>query len=143
MKIASIMHKGPASISPSTPVSSIAKIMKTENIGAMPVVDNGRVVGIVTDRDLVVQALADSGARVDLTARQVMTGNVICCHDTDDTDHAVRLMEDHRVRRLPVLDEADRLVGMVSVVDMSERMPADIAAEVLKVVSRRPRALSA
>jgi CBS domain-containing protein len=99
--------------------------------------------GIVTDRDLVLQALADGQDPAQMTARQVMTANVISCHEADDIDNAVRLMEEHRVRRLPVLDRAGHLVGMVSVVDLSDRMPADIAAGVLSAVSQHPKALSA
>lgn len=143
MKVSSIMHKGATNIAPSTTVSSIAKIMKSENVGALPVVENGRLVGIVTDRDIVLQALADGGDASTMTARQVMTANVISCHEADDSDSAVQLMEEHRVRRLPVLDKAGHLVGMVSVVDLSNRMPADIAAEVLSAVSHYPKALSA
>jgi len=80
MRVEDIMHKGAASVSPSTAVSSIAKIMKADNLGAMPVVENGKVIGIVTDRDLVIQALADGIDPGAMTARQVMTGNAICYH---------------------------------------------------------------
>ena len=135
MKISDVMHKGLESVSPDTSVAAIAKKMRDKDVGALPVTKNGMLVGIITDRDLVVRALADGRDPTALTAGDVMTSPVVTCRDTDQADHAVEVMETRQIRRLPVLDRNDRLVGIVTLGDISHLMPQDIAAEVLQSVS--------
>jgi CBS domain-containing protein len=135
MKIKELMHKGVEAVSPDTPIAAVAKTMRDKDIGAIPVMHHGQLVGMITDRDLAVRALANGQDLASLTARSVMTAGVVSCRDSDDADQAVQLMESRHIRRLPVVDEDQRMVGMVSLGDLCHALPADISAEVLRSVS--------
>lgn len=136
MKINEIMHRGVDTIAPDAPVASIARLMRDQDIGAVPVVDeDGDLLGIITDRDITIRALADGRDVSALKARDIMTTDVVCCHETDATESVIDLMEDNQIRRLPVLDQDLRLVGMVSLGDISQRMSEHSSAEILKAVS--------
>ncbi len=135
MNVKEMMHKGVKWVSPNTPITAIAKEMKQFDIGAIPVGENDRLVGMVTDRDIAVRGLANGKDISKLTARDVMTKGVIWCRDSDSTAAAVRLMETKHIRRLPVIDEKKRMVGMLSLGDISHAAPQKTAAEVLKAVS--------
>jgi CBS domain-containing protein len=135
MKVSEVMHKGAETVDPDASLASIAKLMRDRDIGAVPVVKNGKLMGIVTDRDVTIRALAD-GRDVDaLKARDVMTSEVTSCRESDDAERAIETMEAEQIRRLPVLDGSGRLVGMVSLGDISHRMSRDVSAEILKSVS--------
>ena len=135
MKIKDMMHKGVEFVAPQAKLSAIAWRMKDADVGALPVVENGKVIGMVTDRDLAIRSFAD-GKDVDaLTARDVMTPGAVCCGEGDDAEDAMEMMENRRIRRLPVLDSRSQLVGMVSLGDISHAMPEDVSAEVLQAVS--------
>ncbi len=135
MNVKKMMHKGVKWVSPDTPITTIAKEMKQFDIGAIPVGENDRLVGMVTDRDIAVRGLANGKDISKLTARDVMTKGVIWCRDSDSTAEAVHLMETKHIRRLPVIDEKKRMVGMLSLGDISHAAPQKTAAEVLKAVS--------
>src|SRR5262245_60538079 len=113
MKVKDAMHKGVDWVSPDTPVTELAKLMREHDIGAIPIGENDRLVGMVTDRDIVCKGLAqdgfDAGAA---TARDVMTPGIHCCRDDDDLAKAVRHMEELKVRRLAVINKSKRMVGI-------------------------------
>jgi CBS domain-containing protein len=134
-KIHDIMHSGVESHAPDTPLSAIARTMKERDIGAVPIVEKGQLVGIVTDRDITVRALADGKDAAKLTAKDVMTKNVACCHEADSTIAASKKMQERRIRRLPVLDEGDKLVGMVSMGDLSHAMSEEHSGRLTRAVS--------
>lgn len=134
-KIQDVMHTGVESQSPDTPLAAVAKTMKSKDVGAVPIVDNGKLVGMVTDRDITVRALADGKDISKLTAKDVMTKDVACCQDTDTASAAARLMETKRVRRLPVLGADKKLVGMVSLGDISHAMSDEVSGRLAKAVS--------
>lgn len=135
MKVKEMMHKGVEWVSPDTPLTAIAKKMQQFDIGAIPVGENDRLVGIVTDRDIAVRGLAKGTDISKLTARDVMTKGIFWCRDSDDASEAVRLMEAKHVRRLPVIDEKKRMVGMLSLGDISHAVSQKTAAEALKAVA--------
>jgi CBS domain-containing protein len=135
MKVKEIMHKGAESVTPDTPVQLIAKKMLDEDIGAMPVRRDGHIIGIVTDRDITLRAVASGRDLSVLTASDVMSTSVKCCRDSMEVDDAVQLMEIRHVRRLPVLNKRDKLVGMLSVGDVSGVMPRDLTGELMQAVS--------
>jgi len=135
MKVKEMMHKGVEWVSPDTRISAIAKKMQLHDVGAIPVGENDRLVGMVTDRDLAVRGLANGKDISKLTARDVMTKGVIWCRDSDDANEAARLMETKHIRRLPVIDEKKRMVGMLSLGDISHAASQNVAAEALKAVS--------
>jgi len=135
MKVKEMMHKGVEWVSPDTPIAAIAKKMRQRDIGAIPVGENDRLVGMVTDRDIAVRGLANGRDVSKLTARDVMTKGVTWCRDSDNAAAAARLMETKHIRRLPVIDEKKRMVGMLSLGDISHAASQRTAAEMLKAVS--------
>jgi CBS domain-containing protein len=135
MKVKEIMHKGAECGAPDTPVTMLATKMLGEDIGAIPIRQDGQLIGIVTDRDITLRAVANGRDVSKLTAKDVMTRGVTCCQDTENVDDAMQLMESKHIRRLPVLDKNDKLVGMLSLGDISDAMPRDITGELTQAVS--------
>jgi CBS domain-containing protein len=135
MKVKEVMHKGATCVEPTTSVREIAKRMRDADIGAIPVKANGQLVGIVTDRDLACRALAGSDAVTTLTAKDVMTSDVVCCSADDDVEIAIDVMEAKQIRRLPVTDNRRNMIGMLSLGDISHKVSKELSAEVLRAVS--------
>lgn len=135
MKVKQMMHRGVEWVSPDTPVTTLAKKMLEHDIGAIPVGENDRLIGMVTDRDITVRGLANGKDISTLTARDVMTKGIFWCRDSEDAAEAARIMETKQVRRLPVIDENKRMIGMLSLGDISHAAPHRTAAEALKAVS--------
>ena len=135
MKVHEMMHKGIESVAPETPVVTLAKMMMQHDIGAIPVGENDQLIGMVTDRDIIVRAVANGKDISKLTARDVMTKGMIYCQDSEEVGDAVRIMESKKVRRLPVLNENKRMIGMLSLGDVSHAASYEIAAVVMKAVS--------
>lgn len=135
MKVKEIMHEGAECAAPDTPVELIAKKMLDEDIGAVPVRRGGEIIGIVTDRDITLRAVATGRDISRLTAGDVMTNGVKSCHESDDVDDAVQLMELGHIRRLPVLNKRDKLVGMLSIGDVAGVLPRDVTGELMQTVS--------
>ncbi len=136
IKVKDAMHKGVDWVSPDTPVTELAKLMREHDIGAIPIGENDRLIGMVTDRDIVCKGLAqDSFDARRATARDVMTPGIHCCRDDDDLAKAVRHMEQLQVRRLPVINKSKRMVGILSLGDISNSAPGDLLSECVKRVS--------
>jgi CBS domain-containing protein len=136
MKVKEAMHKGVDWVSPETPVSELAKLMREHDIGAIPIGENDRLIGMVTDRDIVCKGLAqDNFDAHRATARDVMTPGIHCCRDDDDLTKAVQHMEKLKVRRLPVINKSKRMVGILSLGDISNSATGAILAEWAKSVS--------
>jgi CBS domain-containing protein len=131
MKVKDMMHKGVECVSPDTAIDAVAKKMRELDVGAIPVTSDGKLVGMVTDRDITIRCVADD----ETMSKDVMTSGVVYCRDNEDVEDAVRIMEGKQIRRLPVLDEAMKIVGMVSLGDVSHAVPRDITGEVAKAVS--------
>ncbi len=136
MKVRDAMHKGVDWVSPETPVTELARLMSEHDIGAIPIGENDRLIGMVTDRDIVCKGLAQKNFDAHrTTAREVMTPGIHCCRDDDDLAKAVRHMEQLQVRRLPVINKSRRMVGMLSLSDVSQSAPGDLLSECVKSVS--------
>jgi len=135
MKVKDVMHKGATCVAPTTSVKEIAKRMRDNDIGAIPVSANGRVVGILTDRDINCRAVADTRSLSKMTARDIMTKKVICCSPDDDIDVAIEVMESKHIRRLPVTDSHKTMIGMLSLGDVSHKVKKELSGEVLRAVS--------
>ena len=123
MNIRDVMTPNPRTVSPADSIQSAAAIMRDEDTGVVPIVDNGRAVGVVTDRDIVVRAVAD-GSQLNQTVGQIATNAVVCATPDMSTREAAQLMSDHQVRRLPVV-ENERLVGIVSIGDLAVKEGKD------------------
>jgi CBS domain-containing protein len=136
MIVKDAMHKGVDWVSPDTPVTELAKLMRDHDVGAIPIGENDRLVGMVTDRDIVCKGLAhDTFDAHRATARDVMTAEIHCCREDDDLAKAVRHMEELKVRRLPVINKSKRMIGILSLGDVSQSAPVDLLSECIKSVS--------
>jgi CBS domain-containing protein len=135
VKVKKAMHNGAVWLSPDTPLPELAKMMHDQDIGAIPIGENDRLIGMVTDRDIVCRAVAKGKDPTKLTARDVMTKGISYCQTEHDLEEALKLMEKQKIRRLPVIDENKRLVGMLSLGDISHVAAKDITASVVKAVS--------
>ncbi len=119
------MTKDPACCVPGDNVSRVAKIMKTENIGALPVCESRKsreLMGIVTDRDLAMNVVAEERDPLSVLVQDVMTKNPFTCQAQDDLQQALDAMQTHQVRRIPVVDEKGQLVGIIAQADVATRV---------------------
>lgn len=135
MKVEHAMHKGAEWVSPGTPVPELARLMRDRDIGALPVGENDRLVGMVTDRDIVCRCLADGKDPAAMTARDIMTKGIFYCRSEDSLEDAIHIMEEKKVRRLAVIDSGKRMVGILSLGDISHAGEGGLGAEVLLAVS--------
>ncbi|WP_375786294.1 CBS domain-containing protein [Bradyrhizobium sp. Pha-3] len=136
MKVKDVMHKGVDWVSPDTPITEIAKLMQGHDVGCIPVGQDDRLIGMVTDRDLVCKGLASKDFNsTRTTARHVMTEGIHCCREDDDLAKAVHHMETLKIRRLPVINKSKRMVGMVSLGDIGHFAGADLMSQYMKSVS--------
>jgi CBS domain-containing protein len=136
MKVKEAMHSGVKWVGPETTVTELAKLMREHDVGAIPIGENDRLIGMVTDRDIVCKGLATAGFNAAIaTAREVMTGNIHCCREDDDLGKAVRHMEELKIRRLPVINKSKRMVGILSLGDIGQMAPSDLLVECVKSVS--------
>jgi CBS domain-containing protein len=132
MKVKDAMHVGVTWVQPETSVCDIAKMMRDDDIGAVPIGENDRLVGMVTDRDIICRGLADRRDYTTLTARDVMSKPLVYCRSDEYLEDALRIMEKNQIRRLPVIDENKRLVGMLALGDISAKAGRDLAGEVMR-----------
>lgn len=113
------MTSNPRSIEPSTMVADAAKLMKAEDVGSLPIVDGGQLVGMVTDRDIVIRVVAEGKDPQSLTVGEIASRDLVTVDPEQDLDEALRLMAQHQVRRLPVAEEDGRLVGILAQADVA------------------------
>ena len=135
MKVKDVMHKGVTWVEPTTPLVRIAKKMRTQDIGAVPVGENDRLVGMVTDRDICCRALGKGRMSKKLTARDVMTKPILYCKADQDVKAAIAIMRKGKVRRLPVVNEKKRMVGMLSLGDISTKATRQASGAALKALA--------
>jgi CBS domain-containing protein len=123
--VADVMTRGVRSMSPQDTVVLAAQAMDELNVGVIPVVEGERLVGMVTDRDIVVRGVAQEADTKTLKLADVMSTNVRCAHEEDDVDQVLSEMADTQIRRMPVVDENDKLVGILSIGDIAAKDPDD------------------
>jgi len=138
-----IMTKNPVCCLPVDTIKKAAELMKVGDFGALPIVDseeNRKIVGILTDRDIAVQAVAEGMDPETTKVERVMNRNVFCVRDTDDVNETLSTMSNQQIRRIPVVDADDRIVGIVAQADIATRL--DDTAEAGKVVEEISRSNS-
>lgn len=136
MKVREAMTRDVRLIAPDQPIQEAARLMAELDIGAVPVEENDRLVGMITDRDIAVRAVAE-GHGPDTPVRQIMSPEVKYCFEDQSVDEVTQNMGDLRVRRLPVLDRDKRLVGILSLGDLAiDETAQDEAGEALGRISR-------
>jgi CBS domain-containing protein len=139
MKIRDVMTPDAVAAHPGTTLMAAAEMMRLLNVGSLPVVEGERVVGIVTDRDIVVRGLALGFNPRSASVADVMTRNVLTCSVDDDVEDVAQQMRDLQVRRLLVVDERERLLGIVSLGDLAMEMEDQaLAGRVLEGISEPP-----
>ena len=120
MKISEIMTRDPELIEPTATIREAAQRMKNEDIGALPIGENDRLIGMVTDRDIAIRGVAEGRDPSSTTVRDVMSEKIYYCFEDDDVEDAASCMADNQVRRLPILNRDKRLTGIVSLADIAQ-----------------------
>jgi CBS domain-containing protein len=138
-KCSEVMTREPVCCQPADSISKVAEVMKREDVGSVPIVSanaDGRLVGIVTDRDIVLKVLAGGRSVDGATAQDAMTSNPACCREDDDVSRAVSLMEERQVRRMPVVGADGRLTGIIAQADIATRLNRDrTTGELVEAIS--------
>lgn len=123
MQIREIMSHNVELIDPNSTLRDAALKLRAEDIGAMPVGENDRLIGMITDRDIVTRCTAEDHKPSQCRVRDVMSKKICYCFEDDDLEAAAHIMAEHQVRRLPVLNRNRRLTGMISLADLSHCEP--------------------
>ena len=134
MKVSEVMTRDVQTVRPDQPVQQAASFMLSADAGSIPVTDGDRLIGMITDRDIAVRGVA-KGYGPDTPVRELMTDDVICARADDDVEDIASKMSSAQVRRLPVIDDQERLCGIVSLGDLSRDADEDSANEALEGVS--------
>ena len=135
MQVYEIMTPTVRIADPNMTIRDAARRMRADNLGALPVGENDRLIGMVTDRDIVVRAVAEERSAGNTTVRQVMSQGICYCFENDDAEGAAQVMAKHQVRRLPVLNRDKRLVGVIALADLG-RSEDEAAQGALKDISQ-------
>jgi CBS domain-containing protein len=130
------MTAGVSSVSPSQSLADAAEVMKGQDVGSVPVVEEGRLAGIVTDRDIVTRAVAERRNPQAVEVEEIASHDLVTVESEQDLDDALALMARHKVRRLPVL-EGGRLVGMLAQADIALGAKEEKVGEMVEQISQR------
>jgi CBS domain-containing protein len=120
---------------PSQTLTDVAVLMKREDVGSVPVVDGERLVGVVTDRDIVVRGIADGSSPNAVQVGDIASRDIVTVRPDDDLDEAMRLMAQHQVRRLPVVDDG-QLVGVLAQADVALEAKEKVVGQVVEEISK-------
>lgn len=138
MRLRDVMTPRPECVSPATPIGEVASMMKAKNIGMVLVAEHDRLVGALTDRDIVVRGIAEGWDPRTARTADIMTSRAAFCYEDQDVADAVRIMEEKQLRRLAVLNRDKKLVGVVSLSDLAAKMDnPTISGEVMQHVAAR------
>jgi CBS domain-containing protein len=129
------MTSNPTAITPDTTVQEAARLMKTEDVGALPIVEDGRLTGVITDRDLAIRGIAE-GRGAETTVRDLASKDIVTIDPQQSLEEAARVMAEHQVRRLPVVEEDGRLVGMLAQADVAQAGHDTLTGEVVEKISQ-------
>ncbi|MFC9331492.1 CBS domain-containing protein [Kitasatospora sp. NPDC057015] len=134
-----IMHAGAECVGEHDTLADAARIMRERDVGALPICgDKQKLLGILTDRDIVLKCVAEGRDPSQVEAGELAQGRPMVVEDDEDTDQVLRVMEQHRVRRLPVINHPDHeLVGMISEADIARGLPQTRVAEFVSVICAR------
>ena len=142
MQISQIMTREAETINPATSVKEAAQRMRSMDVGALPVCDGRRLLGMVTDRDITIRIVADGRDPVNTSVQDAMTPDIAYCFEDQDVRDAARIMEERQIRRLPVVDREKHLVGIVSLGDVAIAGSDRLSGEALEQISQPSHGLS-
>jgi len=134
-KVSDVMTRGVRSLAPKDTLQFAAQAMEELAVGSLPICDGQRVVGMITDRDITVRGTAHGLPAQTTSLDQVMSGEVQWCYEDQTVEEAARLMSDAQVRRLPILDREERLVGMLALGDVATKSDPENASQALRGIS--------
>jgi CBS domain-containing protein len=134
--ITDVMSANPCAIDASKPVAYAAKMMKEEHVGLAPIVEGDRLVGALTDRDIVTRVVAEGRDPQSVTVREVASTELVTVDPQQDLDEALRLMASHQVRRLPVVEEDGRLVGVLAQADVAREAKDKQTGQLVEEISK-------
>jgi CBS domain-containing protein len=137
-KVGDVMTTRPRAVTPGTPLNEVAQLMQADDVGAVPLVEGDRLVGIVTDRDIVVRAIAKDKDPRGMPAAEVSSQELVTVSPDDDLSDALELMARHQVRRLAVTED-ERLVGVVSQADVARKGKDKDTGQLVEDISRQPQ----
>ena len=140
MKCKEIMTEDPVCCLPGDMVDQAAQLMKDDDVGSIPVIADQktkRLLGIITDRDLAIKVVAPAREVSAVRVEEVMTHDPVTCHADDDLNEAIDAMEMHQVRRIPVVDGNNRIIGIIAQADIATRVrEPETTAEVVEEISK-------
>jgi CBS domain-containing protein len=134
-KISEAMTSNPCAIDTEKPVAYAAKMMRDEDVGFAPIVEGDRLVGTVTDRDIAVKVVAEGKDPETTKVREIASTDLVTVQPDQDLDEALRLMAQHQVRRLPVVEEDSRLVGVVAQADVAQQAEPEKTGRMVEEIS--------
>lgn len=135
--VADVIHEGVQTVTPDDRVKHAAVVMEACEIGPLPVCENHRLIGMVTDRDITVRAVATGRDPNTTTVREVMTADqLVTCRSDQALEEGVELMREHQVRRLPVVDADRRVVGIVALADVARHADPGTKSDAVTAVSQ-------
>ena len=131
-----LMSSNPHSVSSDASVVDAARIMRDEDVGLVPVVDGDRLVGTITDRDITIRVVVEQKDPQSVKVRDVASTDLVTVDPQQDLDQALQLMAQHQVRRLPVVEEGGRLVGIVAQADVARAADDTRTGELVEEISK-------
>jgi len=134
--IRNVMTPNPTTVEPSTPVIEAARIMKEQDVGPVPVTEGGRLIGVVTDRDITLRIVAEGKDPQSTTVGEIASRDLVTIDPQQNLDEALRLMAEHQVRRLPVVEEDGKLVGIVAQADIALQGDDAETGQIVEQISR-------
>ena len=136
MKIREIMTPDAQCVGPEETLVDAAALMRQLDVGVLPVCNEGEVIGMITDRDIAIRAVAEARPPTTTRVREIMSPKTVSVFEDQDVDEVVQVMERHQIRRAPVMSRENRLVGIVSLGDIAVDASASLSGEALKRVSQ-------
>jgi len=137
-KVHEVMSDSPRCVTPETLISEAAELMEREDVGSLPVLDGEQLTGMVTDRDIVIRAIAQGKDPRGMPVGEIASPELVVVHADDDLSDALMLMASHQVRRLPVVDEGNRLVGILAQADIATGAREKDVGEMVAEISKAP-----
>lgn len=137
-KVHEVMTDNPRCVTAETLVSEAAQLMESEDVGSLPILDGEQVAGVVTDRDIVIRAIAHGKDPRGMPVREVASRDLVTIRADEDLSEALKLMASHQVRRLPVVDDDNRLVGVLAQADVAIEVKERAVGEMVEEISKTP-----
>jgi len=137
-KVREHMTDRPRCVTPETRVTEAAELMASEDVGSLPILDGDKLIGVVTDRDIIIRAIAMHKDPHGMPVREVATHDPVTVRADDDLSDALRVMATYQVRRLPVVDEDNRLVGVLAQADVAMGAKEKAVGEMVEEISQAP-----